>query len=291
MATTKRIGTVLVATLAACGPSANRDGYPDSGNGGGDGSGSGSGNGDGCTDAAKLVYVVDSNNKLSTFDPATKTFHDLGTLACPAQLLATPFSMGVDRTATAYVLYSSGELFKVDTTSLACTKTAWATQLGLQQFGMGFSTDTAGGTTDSLYIAGGATVMGTTSTLAKLDVTTFHATQLGTVTGWPELTGTGGAELWGFFPDMNTPRVEKLVKTSGTAAMTYPESTIRGMPTAWAFAFWGGDYWIFLKKDLEASTSVYQINGMTGTVKSTTPAAGRTLVGAGVSTCAPIVIL
>ena len=56
-----------------------------------------------------------------------------------------PFSMGVDRSATAWVLYDSGELFRVDTTSLACTVTdVDVAQLGLLNFGMGFSTDTHG---------------------------------------------------------------------------------------------------------------------------------------------------
>ena len=63
------------------------------------------------------------------------------------------------------------------------------------------------------------------------------------------------------------------------------------MPTAWAFAFWGGDFWIFLTKGSETATTVYQIDGMTGTIKGTTAAPGRTIVGAGVSTCAPVVIL
>ncbi|MDB4958912.1 MAG: hypothetical protein JWO36_6481, partial [Myxococcales bacterium] len=58
-----------------------------------------------------------------------------------------------------------------------------------------------------------------------------------------------------------------------------------------AFAFWGGVYWIFLMKDFELSTTVYQVDGTNGTIKSTTPASGRTIVGAGVSTCAPVVIL
>ncbi|MDB4956093.1 MAG: hypothetical protein JWO36_3662 [Myxococcales bacterium] len=277
--------------LINCGP-AGRD--RPGGNGGADGNNSVGGDGNnGCSDAAKLIYVVDQNDDLSTFDGSSKSFHTLGALTCNASSGATPFSMGVDRNANAYVLYSSGELFKVDTTqaSLPCTKTPWSTQLGLQQFGMGFSTDTAGGTTDTLYIAGGSTVMGTTSMLAKLDITTFHATQLGTVTGWPELTGTGNAELWGFFPDASAPRVEKLNKASGVAATTYPESSIAGTPSAWAFAFWGGDYWIFLMKDFELSTTVYQVDGTNGTIKSTTPASGRTIVGAGVSTCAPVVIL
>jgi hypothetical protein len=71
---------------------------------------------------------------------------------------------------------------------------------------------------------------------------------------------------------------------------TYPESSIAGMPTAWAFGFWGGDYWIFLMKDFDFSTTVYQVDGMTGSIKSTTPTSTRVIVGAGVSTCAPVVI-
>src|SRR5512143_215771 len=71
---------VLAAFLIACGPGSERS---DGGNGSGSGSGSGSGNAQGCSDAAKLVYVVDSSNKFSKFDPSTKMFTDLGTLSCP----------------------------------------------------------------------------------------------------------------------------------------------------------------------------------------------------------------
>jgi hypothetical protein len=282
----KTLGAVLVFAFA-CGPSGNRGGLD--GNGNGDGSGSGNGS-DGCSDSAKLVYVVDVSNRLSTFYPPTKTFHDLGTLNCPAMFLATPFSMGIDRTPTAWVLYSSGELFKVDPASLACTKTSWNRQLGLMQFGMGFSTDSAGGTADTLFVAGGAGPMQPTSTLAKLDTNSMMASSLGTVQGWPELTGTGNAELWGFFPDANNPRVEKLNKASGAALTTYPEASIRGMPMDWAFAFWGGDFWIFLQRSGEVNTVVYQVDGMNGMMKSMTQASGRSIVGAGVSTCAPVVI-
>src|SRR5258706_5249685 len=140
----KYVGLALAIALAACGPSSTRE--PDANNNGsGSGSGSGSGNGSGdCSDAAKLVYTVDMSNQFSQFDPATKSFRDLGTLSCPSS--GSPFSMGVDRNTVAWVLYDSGELFRVDIlNSLACTKTSWASQGGLTQFGMGFSTDTAGG--------------------------------------------------------------------------------------------------------------------------------------------------
>ncbi|MDQ3369054.1 MAG: hypothetical protein M3680_26825 [Myxococcota bacterium] len=288
---TSFVFAVLAATVAAgaCGGPADRDNGPgtDSGPGGGDGNGSGS---DGCSDAAKSVYVVDQNNTFSRFDPPTKVFTDLGPLACPAAGGATPFSMGVDRNAVAWVLYSSGELFRVDTATLACTKSAWQTQSGLAQFGMGFSTDAAGGNVDTLFIAGGAGPTQPTSQLAKLSTTSFQPTPVGTVTGWPELTGTGNAELWGFFPDASAPRIAKLDKANGTALTTFPQAQLAGQPTAWAFAFHGGKFWVFLMKGIETKTTIYKIDAATGMQESFTPAAGRTIVGAGVSTCAPVIL-
>lgn len=283
----------LAASLllaGACGPGGRDDGG-DGGNGSGT-DGGGNNNQDGCSDASKLVYVVDSNNKLSQWEPTTKTFKDLGNLSCPAGFLATPFSMAIDRSANAWVLFSDGELFKVNTTTLACTATSWNTQLGLLQYGMGFSTDQVGGTTDSLYVAGGSGPTAPTSTLATLDINTMQATSRGTVQGWPELTGTGSAELWGFFPNASGARIEKINKTSGgSAGTTFNLSSLAGEPMAWAFAFWGGDFWVFLQKGTETSTTVYQVDAASGMVKGSTPAPGRSIVGAGVSTCAPTVIL
>ncbi|HET9991599.1 MAG TPA: hypothetical protein VFQ65_23890, partial [Kofleriaceae bacterium] len=79
-------------------------------------------------------------------------------------------------------------------------------------------------------------------------------------------------------------------KTNGTIAMTFPEPTLAGTMTGYAFAHWGGDYWVFLIKNSEASTTVYQVDGTTGAITSTTPTTGRVIVGAGVSTCAPVII-
>jgi hypothetical protein len=306
-----------IPVLVACGPSTRGDDFAgNDGRTGSGGSGSGGSGDDGCSAASKLVYVVDSNNKLSQFDPTTKAFTDLGTLNCPAPDPSyQPFSMGVDRNATAYVLYVSQtnngtsttingtKLFKVDTTSTALTCTATAFTPGnLKEFGMGFSTTTSGGDTDQLFIAGGANVATTsTSSLNTLDVSTYTPTSAGTVNGSPELTGNSNAELWGFFPDASNPKIEKINKTSGTPDSTFPltdAASFQGQPLAWAFAFYGGDYWIFLMKDPasdvlmfnpETYTTVYQVSD-TGVLKGKTAAPGRTIVGAGVSTCAPIVI-
>ena len=230
-----------------------------------------------------------------------KTFTTIGTLTC-ADIdnipLATPFSMAVDRNAQAYVLYNNSVIYKVDTTqsSLPCTKTSYTVQHGLSEFGMGFSTDTAGGTTDTLFIAGGGDVgSASTSTLATLDPSSFTATPVGSISGSPELTGNSNAELWAFSPT-GTPTVQQIDKISGSATITYPESTLAGSPSAWAFGFYGGDYWVFLAKGNDTQTTVYEVAGPTnmshtpGSIVGTTPASGLLIVGAGVSTCAPTMI-
>lgn len=292
----KRLPSVLAAVLSfaaiGCGPD-SRDpggnGGPDGGNNnGGDG---GNNNGNNCSAEATFIYTVDDANDLLKFDPATKQFTSLGQLGCEADFLATPFSMGVDRNAIAYVLYSSGELFKVDTKTPAnCTKTAWTPQNGLQLYGMGFSTETAGGSSDKLYIAGGVDPAANTQTLAVLDVNTMQSQVLGQVNGSPELTGTGSAELWGFFPG-NTPRVAKLDKATGSevAGSSFSLSA-SGEPAAWAFAFHGGDFWVFLMRQIDSTTTVYQIDGTNGQLKGMTSSGGRVIVGAGVSTCAPVIL-
>jgi hypothetical protein len=292
-----------ITVLVACGPNGRNDddNFGDDGSGGSGGGGSGgSGSGDdGCSDASKLVYVVDQNNKLSQYDPTAKMFHDLGTLNCDSTGEFQPFSMGVDRNATAYVLYvdslgfSPPRIYKVDTTStsLTCTNTNFQAPSDLAEFGMGFSTTTSGGDVDQLFIAGGLDV-GTTamSDLRILDTTSMTTSGTSQVTGSPELTGNSNAELWGFFPDASNPRIEQINKTSGasiTPAML--PASMKGMPMAWAFAFYGGNYEVFLMKDSESSTTVYEVSP-SGQILSTTPANSRVIVGAGVSTCAPVVI-
>ena len=51
----------------------------------------------------------------------------MGPLTCVPQSIRspTPFSMGVDRNAVAWVLYSNGQLFQVDTTTAKCTESNW----------------------------------------------------------------------------------------------------------------------------------------------------------------------
>jgi hypothetical protein len=158
-------------------------------------------------------------------------------------------------------------------------------------FGMGFSTDQAGGSAEALYIGGGASQTATSFMIAKVDTTTMSATVLGSQPILPEMTGTGGAELWGFMPDASTARVVQFDKTTATVSKTFLEPSLAGAMAGYAFAHWGGNYWVFLQRTGETSSTVYEVDGTNGNIKSTTPAPGRSIVGAGVSTCAPTVIL
>jgi hypothetical protein len=300
----------LISILAACSSNLRSGGGGGGGNGGsgggGGGGGSGDGGSDGCAASAKLVYVIDQNGTLSSFlpnqtDVTQSTFTTVGKLNCPASPGANPFSMSVDRSGTAWVEYvdvnpltgsfMGAQLFKVSTTDASCTATSYtAPQQGFDEFGMGFVSNSSGSTDETLFIAGGGVpdALGNTpaTNLGTLDVGTLMITKGAMLNGRPELTGTGDAKLWAFFPDATNPRVTQLDKNSGQEIMTFPVTGAAGMPMAWAFAFYGGDYWVFLQRAMDSSTIVYRVKGADGSV-TTAPQPGRTIVGAGVSTCAP----
>src|SRR6185436_5021764 len=114
-----------------------------------------------------LIYVVSDSYQLMSFDPSelpdNDPFTPIGQLNCPAgtpwpgySSPATPFSMSVDRDGSAWVLYTSGEIFKASIADASCTATGFAPgQHDMQLFGMGFASDTAGSDAETLFIAGG----------------------------------------------------------------------------------------------------------------------------------------
>jgi hypothetical protein len=173
---------------------------------------------------------------------------------------------------------------------LSCSATSFApNQQGMLTFGMGFVSNSAGSADETLFIAG-ITAEAANNMLATLDPTTLVVSPVQLIAGSPELTGTGSAELWGFFPETASPRVARLNKTTGASDPIYPLPDLAGEPAAWAFAFWGGDFWVFLMRQTDQDTGVYRVKGTDGTMTVALATTGRRIVGAGVSTCAPIVI-
>lgn len=253
-----------------------------------------------CSAAAKLIYVLDQDRTLLSFDPqklgtsSTDAFTEVGRISCTADLGAEPFSMAVDRNATAWIIYDSGELFTVDLlrSPLECVKTVFVPQYGIAKFGMGFVANEPGSREETLFISGSELNGTLTSTrFGTLNVTAPHQLSLrGTLMGAPEISGTGDGKLWAFFPNVAPPKVAELEKSDGGILRSFTAQQLSGSPRAWAFAFWGGDFFLFLERDIDLSTNVWKMDGMTGALTRVTALTGRHIVGAGVSTCAPVEI-
>jgi hypothetical protein len=264
---------------------------------------------DDCSEESKLIYVVDTDYNLLSFDPKLlpgNAFTLIGKLTCPAGPIlpgapvggtkATPFSMSVDRSGRAWVLYSSGEIFWVSTADASCQKSPWTvgTQ-GFELFGMGFVTDTPGGTSEKLYIAGGARTLNG-GNLGVVDPQTMQATKMGALPqaeNSPELTGNGKAELWGYYPATTKSVVARMNKTSAQSEEPYDLPALSGTVTAWAFAHHGGRYYVFVTTMPAFGPEVSKVLRLDPTTKMTeavVPMSPYRVVGAGVSTCAPVVI-
>ncbi|MEZ4261882.1 MAG: hypothetical protein R3B36_22565 [Polyangiaceae bacterium] len=225
-----------------------------------------------CAEETKQVYVLATDKALYRFDPQPLKFTRVGTLNCPAT--AGTFSMAVDRRGTAWVEYTDGNLFEVDTRTAKCKPTAFkAGQTGFETFGMGFASDAEGSSAETLFMAGAG--------LASLDTKTFAVTYRGSLAlGRTELTGRG-AELFAFSVSSGT--VANLDKATAATIKSYRTTAI-DPASAFAFAHWGGDFWIFTGTD---NSIVTQYSPATDTSKVVVQNAGILIVGAGSSTCAP----
>jgi hypothetical protein len=240
-----------------------------------------------CVDASRWIYTLDDQEQLARFDPTTLTFADIATLRCPTS--STPNSMAVDQNAAAWVGYQNGDLFKVNTTTGACEATSFkANQHDILTFGMGFVFDPSTGK-DTLYIAGGQDLIRAPSTLATVSFPGLVVTPVGAVDdGFPELTGTGDGQLWGFIPRDYSMQYQSILirldPRSGNTLESYGYGSLANTNPAWAVKFWGGYFWVFL------ATSVYKISRDTPEIIETAIAyTGRPpILGAGVSTCAPV---
>jgi hypothetical protein len=308
------LSLALAAAAAACGgssagtgfagPGGNGDGGGPAGPAGGDGGATppppllggdaafvdGGGNAN-CPLETQYVYVIDVTGTLYRFDPPALTFTTVGTLACPS--ISSPYSMAVDRNGQAWVVFQDGNLFQVDTKTAGCKATSYSPgQHGFLTFGMGFSTDAPGGTAETLYVSdSGQQPDGTyqpTKGLAKLDTATLALTPIAAydaITARAEMTGTGDARLFGAF-EGSPYVVAQIQKTDAKILSQAPQSTINYAPdmSNFAFAFWGGDFWLFVGPG--TSTDVFDYSPSAGTTKKVKTVSFE-IVGAGVSTCAP----
>lgn len=252
-----------------------------------------------CPDAGStLVYVITETNDLFSFYPPTLEFTLIGPLRCPITTpSATPFSMAVDRQGIGRSVFSDGTLFLVDMGTAACASTTFRPmQLGWSTFCMGYAAnvDDGGDAGETLYVAE-CNVMGSPRPnslgLATLDTASL---QLGFVAPFnpaipgPELTGTSDGRLFGFYTNAvgSGSHIVQIDRTTGALLQDFPLQA--GTPAdGYAFAFWGGVFWVFTFSGQGLPTIVTRFDPATQTeTMVTTMAEG--VVGAGVSTCAPM---
>ncbi len=300
----------LVVGLLACGSSTQRAGFdgnppPDGGSSGSSGDSTSGGfkndSGtkpltDGCSDEAKLVYVLSLEGDLYSFAPAAKQFTKVGPLNCKSGgKTFLPISMAVDRKAVAWVnmrdtdpFAGGGDImFQVDTVTAACTATKITGSMG----GMGFSTDQ--GTTDqeTLYVIGQGNTPGK-GALVKVDFAQQKLVPLSDLKEQTdlELTGTGDGRLYGFL--ISSPLALAAVD-KGTSAFSNRVTLAQvEKPQApmFAFTFWGGDFYFYTATSTSAAktTNVTRYRPSDGSVDTAyMKGIGFHIVGAGVSTCAP----
>jgi hypothetical protein len=246
-----------------------------------------------CAEAARTIYAIDKDNLLLSFSPGTLQFAEVGVIACPtSDVLATPYSIAVDRGATAWVLFSSGELFRVSTRNARCSATGFVPrQAGFNRFAMAFAANGAPSADDTLFVASDDARGGfTQSRMGAIDLTSLPAPllrPLAKIDGAPDLTGTADGRVIGFFPDPRDPRIAIVDPESGRLSEVVLLAQLAGPREASGVAFWGGDTWLFLKRNTDASTEVHQLS-RAGQVTTRVARSGRTVISAGVSTCAPL---
>lgn len=278
-------------------------------------------------DGVDLIYLVDTSNNLLSFDPRMLTaaggpYHVIGRLNCPnpgtpidgSLGAATPFSMAVDRGEhdpannypMAWVLFNSGKIFKVSTHDASCTATSFAIQQSTPPqtwnlFGMGYVTDVASQDAEKLWIGGG-NLDSTSGSIGYVDdnMAAHYVAPMGPSAEYSaELTGLGDATLWAFFPDtVNNAFVQQIDKATGAGVgnkLMFDLAANGRAVQAWAFAQWGGSFYVFVTTvdailGTDSNAAVHVIDRTTGAHTIPLQNQAYVVVGAGVSTCAPVII-
>jgi hypothetical protein len=227
-----------------------------------------------CAESTQQVYVVATDKVLYRFYPQKLEFVRVGTLQCPTS--AGTFSMAIDRRGLAWVEYTDGRLFLVDTDNARCVPTAFKHgQTGFETFGMGYAKnadDPQSG--ETLYVAGAG--------LAALDTKTLELKFLGSLSfGRTELTARG-SELFAY--SVGSGVIAGLDKSNAAVQSIHRTTAIDGR-AGFAFAHWGGDFYVFTGRD---TTKVTLYSPTTDTSTIVVENTGMLIVGAGSSTCAPM---
>jgi hypothetical protein len=242
------------------------------------------------------IFVLSKTAELWKYLPGDNKFELLGAIDCGVP--PSTFSMGVDRQGYAWVQFSDLEIRKVDVTNVAdCTDPGFVPmQDGIENFGMAFVSNSADDKCDQIYgnhyngVAQGDKV----SEFFSVDPLTLDLVQLGKSDyGLAEVTGTGDGRAFLFAG----PDPAELVEVDKASGATLSVTPLPGVKTGggFAFAFFAGDFYFFTDAMSDGKSEVthidYDDSDKNGKQDLTVVLQNAPLrvVGAGVSTCAPLI--
>jgi hypothetical protein len=244
------------------------------------------------------IYVLSSAGSIWSFDPTDSSFDFITDVSCGG--MTDTFSMGVSRKARAWVQYGSGDIFTVDLKDpgTPCKDPGFTNDDPLfPNFGMAFVANSVDDPCDKLYAHSGIApglIGPDVGALGVIDPETLVLSEIASIDyAWGELSGTGDGRLFAFQGDA-PPHISEYDKATGEVLGTWPLPGLDN-PDAFAFAFWGGDFYLFMTHTDDFGEGDSQVihvdfDESEGNGKAFTTivdAAPIQIVGAGVSTCAP----
>lgn len=247
-----------------------------------------------CDPASRFIYLLDEVGGLHRFEPASLQRTALGVLECPTEE-GLAMGMTIDRGGDAWVLYADRNIFKVDTDTLDCVATPHTPyQHMVASYGLAFSADAVDSPNDTLFISGivGAVDPDTPTQLGRLVGAALTLEIVGPFSnmkgeqGLADVTGTGDGRLHAFFAT-SPATLSEVDKQTG--ALIDPV-VLPGLQTgpSWAFGFYAGQFWLFTATAPGGMTRASTFDPDTQAIETKVEDLGVTVVGAGVSTCAPV---
>ena len=240
------------------------------------------------------IFVLSITAQLWKYFPETNMFQQLGPLGCG--LPPTTFSMAVDRSGYAWVQYQGGELRKVAVTNVDdCTDPGYVVgQQGVTNFGMAFVSNSESDACDRIYgnKASGIPEGNAVSDFFSIDPMTLQVGVIGKSDyGTAEATGTGNGRPF-CFAGQTPAKLVEIDKANAAKLNVIPLPGVE-LGNAWAFAFFAGDFYFFTNSKGGPGSEVTHIdyddsdNNGKQDITEVVANAPISIVGAGVSTCAP----